>query len=392
MPVIPRISTALTAASLLAAGVAAIVAACGGGTDPSGMGMASPTASTGMSCMSMDMSMSCPPPTITMVSPGAVVHRTVTLTADVGMSGGDMMIMMVDFLVDGVTVGMATQAPYTISWDTTAASDGNHKLTAQVSDNMDHMVTSKPVSVQVNNNPTFTVAMTPGQLIPAPASSASATATLAAKLANGALSGKVMLSGLAATSVTLNDGFAGSAGSAVIALTANGGAAGEWDVPSGAMLTDDQMTALMQGGLYVVAASAAHSGGEVRGQITPANVMVTFSTLQGSQEVPPVSSSATGVAATTVDTSADTLTVHLHTSGVADAMAANVDNGGMGATGGLLTALSKDDVDPGHWSTQLATIGADDVANFKAGKWYLNVASAVDPNGVIRGQIQLPGN
>jgi hypothetical protein len=392
MPVIPRISTALTAASLLAAGVAAIVAACGGGTDPSGMGMASPTASTGMSCMSMDMSMSCPPPTITMVSPGAVVHRTVTLTADVGMSGGDMMIMMVDFLVDGVTVGMATQAPYTISWDTTAASDGNHKLTAQVSDNMDHMVTSKPVSVQVNNNPTFTVAMTPGQLIPAPASSASATATLAAKLANGALSGKVMLSGLAATSVTLNDGFAGSAGSGVIALTANGGAAGEWDVPSGAMLTDDQMTALMQGGLYVVAVSAAHPGGEVRGQITPANVMVTFSTLQGSQEVPPVSSSATGVAATTVDTSADTLTVHLHTSGVADAMAANVDNGGMGATGSMLTALSKDDVDPGHWSTQLATIGADDVANFKAGKWYLNVASAVDPNGVIRGQIQLPGN
>ena len=68
---------------------------------------------------------------------------------------------------------------------------------------------------------------------------------------------------------------------------------------------------------------------------------------------------ATGVAAITVDTSADTLTVHVHTTGIADATAANVDNGGMGATGSMLTALTQDDVDPGHWSTQLTAIGAD---------------------------------
>ena len=394
MPVLPRIFTPLTSAALLAAGcVAAILSACGGGgMGSSGMGMASATSTTGMSCMSMDMPMTCPPPTITMVSPGAVVHRTVTLTADVGMSGGNMMVMMVDFMVDGTTVGMSTKAPYTVSWDTTTTNDGSHTLTAQVSDNMDHMVNSRPVSVQVNNNPTFTVAMTPGQLIPAPASSASATAALGAKLANGTFSGKVTISGVTATAVTVNQGFAGSAGSMVIALTANEGTAGEWDVPAGAMLTDDQMTALMQGALYVVAASPANPAGELRGQITPANVMVTFSALQGNQEVPPVTTAATGIAATTVDTSADTLTVHLHTSGIADAMAANVNNGGMGAAGSMLAPLSKDDVDPGHWSTQLATIGAADVANFKAGKWYVNVATSVDPNGLIRGQIQLPGN
>lgn len=395
MPVTPRLWTALTSAPLLAAAaVTAILAACGGSGMGSsgGMGMASPTSSMGMSCMGMDTSMSCPPPTITMVSPGAVVHRTVTLTADVGMSSGDMMVMMVDFMVDGTSVGTATMAPYSVTWDTTSFSDGNHRLTAQVSDDMDHTVTSKPVNVEVSNNPTFTVVMTPGQMIPAPTSSASGTATLGAKLANGVLTGKVVVSGLTATAVTLNQGFAGSTGSAIITLTTNGSTAGEWDLPAGALLTDDQMTALMQGGLYLVAASAANPSGEMRGQITPANVMVTFAPMQGGQEVPPVTTAGTGVAAITVDTSADTLTVHVHTTGIADATAANVDNGGMGATGSMLTALTQDDVDPGHWSTQLAAIGADDVANFKAAKWYANVASAVDPSGVIRGQIQLAAN
>jgi hypothetical protein len=138
-----------------------------------------------------------------------------------------------------------------------------------------------------------------------------------------------------------------------------------------------------------MASTAANPGGELRGQITPANVMVNFSVMSGAQEVPAVTINAAGVVATTVDTVANTLTVHVHTTGVDDASAADIDDGATGATGPQLAVLTKDDVDPGHWSTQLAAVSAADIAVFKASNWYVNVMTPADPQGAIRGQIEL---
>jgi hypothetical protein len=158
-------------------------------------------------------------------------------------------------------------------------------------------------------------------------------------------------------------------------------------VPAGALLTADQVTALLQGKLYVIATSAANPTGEIRGQITPDNVKVVFSALAGSQEVPPVTITASGVAAVTVDAAANTLTVHVNSTGVDDATAAEVDSGAAGASGAKLVALTKDSVNMGHWSMELATIAASDLGNFNANKLYVNVKTPADPNGALRGQI-----
>src|SRR4029077_3371756 len=93
---------------------------------------------------------------------------------------------------------------------------------------------------------------------------------------------------------------------------------------------------------------------------------------------------AGGVVATTVDKSAHTLSVHLNSTGVEDADAAEGDSA---ATGRKLALLSKDPVEMGHWSAQLAHISAADVAHFEAGKWYVSVATPVEANGALRGQI-----
>lgn len=386
-----HIDQALTPASLLLTGMAAaLLAACGGG----GMGMSSPTAmgmGAGMSCMSdmSGMSGNCMPPAVTMHSPGTTVHLTVTLSASAAsMMGGDA-LMQVDFLVDGTQVGSAAMPPYRIKWDSTTVADGPHSLTASVMDSMNQTVTSAPVSVTVENNPAFHIALAAAQIVPAPVSSASGTASLSAKLATGALSGKVTLSGVSATAVSVNEAFAGDSGAALVHLSA-GGAAGEWDVPAGALLTAEQVTALLQGKLYVLASSAANPAGEVRGQITLPNVMVSFSDMSGVQEVPPVSIAANGVAATTVDGVAGTVSVHVHASGVADAMAGDLSNGAAGATGTNLTALAKDPVDPGHWSIELAPITVDDLANFDASRWYVNIMTPAQPGGAIRGQVGAP--
>ena len=362
---------------LMAGALALILGACGGYGGSSGSGSMACGGAYGGTC---------PAPTITMTSPGATVNRTVRLTASAAAMGGAS-ITRVDFLVDGTIVGTASAAPYTVSWDSTTVGDGNHTLTGKVSDSQSQTATSAALTIAVRNSPAFSVAMAAAQIFPAPSSTATGTANLTVKLASGATSGKVTLSGVSASAVTINEAFAGASGASLITLAANGGAAGEWDVPAGALLTADQVTALLQGKLYVIATSAANPAGEIRGQITPDNVTVAFSALAGSQEVPPVTITASGVAATTVDSAANTLTVHVNSTGVDDATGAEVDTGAAGASGPKLVALTKDSVNLGHWSTELAAITASDVGNFTANKLYVNVKTPADANGAIRGQI-----
>lgn len=395
-----RIQQALAVAPLW--GAALLLTACGGGGD--GMG-ATPSSmansvmgsgSMGMSCMnsgSMDMGMnsgmSCPAPTMSLASPAGIVSRTVVLHARVGVTEGDT-VTRVDFLVDSVRIGSSTTAPFNVSWDSTTVNDGAHALTAMATDSFGQTVGAGPVTLQVDNHPTFTVTLSAAQIVPAPASNASGTAHLSVDLGNGSLSGSVVLNGISAGAVTLNEAFAGDSGAHLIALEP-GATGAQWNLPAGAMLTEDQVTALLEGGLYVLASSPANPAGELRGQITPANIMVTFSALSGTQEVPAVAISASGMGATTVDTVANTLTVHLHTSGINDAMAAELAEGAAGAIGKSLATLAHDPVDAGHWSGQLVAVTASDIDAFKASGWYLNVMTPADPNGAIRGQVELGG-
>jgi hypothetical protein len=365
---------------LMTGAVALLLSACGGGYGGSNSGGPGPAGCGGT------YGTPCPAPTVTVASPGAPVNRTVTLTASAAAAGGAS-ITRVDFMIDGAIVGTATASPYTVSWDSTSVSDGNHAFTGKVTDSQSQTATSAAVTIAVKNTPVFAVTMAAAQISPAPSSTATGTANLTVKLASGATSGKATLSGVTATAVTINEAFAGALGASVITLAANAGTAGEWDVPAGALLTADQVTALLQGKLYVIATSAANPAGEIRGQITPDNVTVVFSGLAGSQEAPPVAGTAAGVAATTVNSAASTLTVHVNSTGVDDATAAEVDTAAAGATGPKLLALTKDSVNMGHWSMELATITASDVANFNSNKLYVNVMTPAAPNGAIRGQI-----
>jgi hypothetical protein len=375
-----QIRPATPAALWLALTFTVILAACGGGGSGSS---GSSGGATAMACAQYGGT--CPAPTVSVTAPGATLDLTVTLSASAAAAGAS--VTSVEFLVDGASVGSASTAPYTVSWDSTTVSDGTHTLTASVTDSQGQTASSAPVTISVDNNPAFTVAMGPGQVFPVPTSSATGTASLTVKLASGTVSGKVTVSGVTASAVTINQAFAGNSGAGLVTLTANASSAGEWDVPSGALLSSEQITALMQGGLYVLASSAANPAGEIRGQITPGNVTLVYGTLSGSQEVPPLSITASGIAAVTVDSSANTLTVHVHDTGVADATAASVNTAAAAATGPQLVALNQDSTDSGHWSVQLASITAADVANFKANQWYVNVVTAAETAGAIRAQI-----
>ena len=96
-----------------------------------------------------------PAVSITSPAPGATVQGSITMTAsasdNVGVAG-------VQFLVDGAALGGEdTTAPYSVDWDTAAAPDGPHTLTAVARDSAGHSTTSAAVSVTVANATVDTV-------------------------------------------------------------------------------------------------------------------------------------------------------------------------------------------------------------------------------------------
>jgi len=94
------------------------------------------------------------PPTISIVAPanGANVSGTsVSVSADALDNVG---VVGVQFTLDGTNLGSeVTTPPYSITWNTTAAANGSHALTAVARDGAGNTTTSGEVTVTVSNTP-----------------------------------------------------------------------------------------------------------------------------------------------------------------------------------------------------------------------------------------------
>jgi hypothetical protein len=108
-------------------------------------------------------------------------------------------------------------------------------------------------------------------------------------------------------------------------------------------------------------------------------------TLSGSQEVPPVTTSATGSGTITV--AADqSISGSIKTTGI-KATAAHIHMGASGTNGAVIVPLTKDGED--GWAVGPgAKLQDAHFQAFKDGNLYVNVHSAANPNGEIRGQIK----
>ena len=110
------------------------------------------------------------PPSVSLLAPApeATLSGTATLEASASDASG---IAGVQFLADGNPVGSEdTKAPYSVAWDTTAASNGQHSLTARARDGAGNTATSSPaVTVTVSNGGGASQVGQWGPLIPLPA-------------------------------------------------------------------------------------------------------------------------------------------------------------------------------------------------------------------------------
>ena len=108
--------------------------------------------------------------------------------------------------------------------------------------------------------------LTGAEETPPVATSAAGVGTIAIA-ADKSVSGSVKTTGIDGTMAHIHVGAPGEAGPPIITLTK--GDNGVWSVPAGAKLSDEQYQSYKSGNLYVNVHSAAHKGGEIRGQLKP---------------------------------------------------------------------------------------------------------------------------
>jgi hypothetical protein len=106
--------------------------------------------------------------------------------------------------------------------------------------------------------------------------------------------------------------------------------------------------------------------------------------LTGANEVPPVSTSASGSGTVTVNDD-HTVKVDIKVTGM-NPTAAHIHQGAMGANGKVIVPLTKKGADE-FVSAEGAKLTDEQYAAYKAGGLYVNVHSAAHPGGEIRAQL-----
>lgn len=110
--------------------------------------------------------------------------------------------------------------------------------------------------------------------------------------------------------------------------------------------------------------------------------------MNGSQEVPPVVTSATGLCTATLDDVANQVSVSCTYSGLtSNANNAHIHAGAPGVSGGPIVPLTFTAATSGTATATNASISASNVAAMIAGNTYVNVHSVNNGGGEIRGQI-----
>ena len=155
------------------------------------------------------------------------------------------------------------------------------------------------------------------------------------------------------------------------------------------VLTADEAAALTPDQLYVDVQTMAHPGGEVRGQIALPMATVLVAHPTGAQEVPPVMSAYAAGSHAAFVLSPDQTTVNYHVVTSATPTNILVEQGIAGLNGAILVGLNLSS--PTAPGTYDGVLQITDAAPYLNGEIYVNVETAANQTGELRGQVIDPG-
>jgi len=174
-------------------------------------------------------------------------------------------------------------------------------------------------------------------------------------------------------------GAKGVAGFVVEPITYNGNtASGVWK-----KIPDSLVTSLVKNNLYVNVHSTNHPGGEIRGQVMLNPGVALIASLDGSQNVPTVSTIASGTAWLSLVN--DTLNYQITIAGLMSAYnASHFHLAAKGVNGNVVEPITfSDSTATSTW----ANLSSTDLSALVKGNIYINIHTFNHPGGEIRGQV-----
>lgn len=220
-------------------------------------------------------------------------------------------------------------------------------------------------------------------------STATGTAVLAMNPATREVTGFIRTTGIAGTLAHIHTGAADVAGGVAVPLVETPATSGIWTVPAASVLTPAQAALFNIGSLYYNVHSVANPGGEIRGQLVPTSFFVGTATLDGAQEVPPVTTAATGTGVAILNGVTMEIKGDIAPTGVVGT-ASQLQQGISGAVGPVIASMTEAvTVNGTFWSFPDNTPPLSPIllGDFIASGLYYNVLSTLNPTGEIRGQI-----
>lgn len=137
----------------------------------------------------------------------------------------------------------------------------------------------------------------------------------------------------------------------------------------------------------LLAATVAFAGcSSMSSMMAPSNTVTLTSTLSGTNEVPPVPSAGTGSAEAVLNKETNALTWKVTYSGLTGPVTAAHFHGpaAAGANAGIALGFTGDMMSPIEGK---ATLTPAQAADLLGGKWYVNLHTAANKGGEIRGQM-----
>ncbi|MFZ1675841.1 MAG: CHRD domain-containing protein, partial [Saprospiraceae bacterium] len=193
-----------------------------------------------------------------------------------------------------------------------------------------------------------------------------------------------------ATAAHFHSGAPGTNGGVVIPLTSDISG----NIITGSQpLTIDLLNKMLEGGLYMNIHTAAHPGGEVRGQIYKFAREPYVFDINGGQEVPPNSSTAVGAGIASIDRDETNVHFSIVLSGLQGTFSAShFHYEEPGKAGPVIFTLSpfynNFGAADGYWDQQSSqTFNGVYAKYFEDGEVYANIHSSMFPGGEIRGNL-----